>query len=186
MLTRAQLLAKRVALTALTVPYCCSMSAISNNNDNNNPTPPQCAFSSQMKLQDKGPYKDPPTLPRHAQRLVETISAWPGVHTRAHWAIGSTTIADGTDFYIGQDELGHIHISQEAHMPNSLPIADLIVESGLAPRFFWDKHFCWRKVNCEQEVARTETLFRLRYDMLRGEASEQQIADRIRVAAGHD
>ena len=101
------------------------------------------SFPTQMKLADKGPYSDPPRLPgKHGQLLVDIVSQWPGVHTRAHYEIGSFTAIDGTDFYVGQDELGHIHDNSDAHIPNTMAVTTRVVAAKLATHFRWDRHTC--------------------------------------------
>jgi hypothetical protein len=62
-----------------------------------------------------GSFVPPPTLsPKHAQALSETLASWALVHARTHWLLGDESVADGADFYLGDEELGHLHLDGEA------------------------------------------------------------------------
>lgn len=41
-----------------------------------------------MKLSEKGRYVPPPSLPKHAQAVLEVLAGWPDVHARTHWLLG--------------------------------------------------------------------------------------------------
>lgn len=69
-----------------------------------------------MKLEEKGRFAPPPTLDKVAQRVSDAVAAWEGVHARTHWLLGNENEVDGADFYLGDEELGHIHLDSEAHV----------------------------------------------------------------------
>lgn len=94
-----------------------------------------------MSRQAKGRVAPPPRLGRAAQRVADGVGALPGVAVQAHWEIGSQTQVDGTDFYVGEDELGHIHLDGEAHVPLGRALTDELVRAKLGRRFPWSRDF---------------------------------------------
>ena len=88
-----------------------------------------------MKLSDKGPIAPPPVLSKHLQSVSDRIQSWPGVLAATHWDLYSPSQVDGADFYLGDNELGHIYLNGEVHIP--LPAEDhrTAIASGIARRF---------------------------------------------------
>lgn len=93
-----------------------------------------------MARSEKGRVAKPPRLPAAAQRVADDVAALPGVIVQAHWEIGSQTEVNGTDFYVGEEELGHIHLDGEAHIPLG-PLAADVVKAKLARPFRWNAAF---------------------------------------------
>ncbi len=90
-----------------------------------------------MKLAEKGRFAPPPKLKgAFAQYVSETVAGWGGVHARTHWQFGDTRIVDGADFYVDEQELGHLHLNSEAHV--FLP--PTVVASGTHPRALHRRH----------------------------------------------
>lgn len=121
-----------------------------------------------MKLTEKGRFAPPPLLPIHAQSLSSSLASWPAVHARAHWLLGDETKVDGADFYVGERELGHIHLQGEAHIALPRPVRDALIRGGLASPFRWSPAFVAYSVATAADVASARTLFELSYDHLRG------------------
>lgn len=94
-----------------------------------------------MSRKAKGRVAAPPRLGKTAQRVADTVAALPDVIVQAHWEIGSQTEVNGTDFYVGEDELGHIHLDGEAHIPIGRRLADALIRADLAQRFPWSREF---------------------------------------------
>lgn len=94
-----------------------------------------------IKRSDKGPIAPPPRLRGAAQRVADAVQRLPGVVAQAHWEIGSYTVVNGTDFYVGEEELGHIHLDAEAHIPLGAHLADVVIKASLASRFAWSRDF---------------------------------------------
>src|SRR6516165_1298489 len=69
-----------------------------------------------MKLADKGRIKPPPALKGAAQLVSQEIQSWPGIVAATHWFLYDRTQVDGADFYVGERELGHIHLDGEFHL----------------------------------------------------------------------
>jgi luciferase-like monooxygenase len=129
-----------------------------------------------MNLAEKGRYAPPPRLPVHARAVSQALAKWPGVHARTHWLLGDETEVDGADFYVGERELGHIHLQGEAHIAVPAPVRKALVESGLAAPFQWSPGFVVCQIATAAEVPRAKALFQLAYDGLQGVSSEQLVA----------
>ena len=88
-----------------------------------------------MKLNDKGPIAPPPELSKHLQFVSDRIQSWSGVLAATHWDLYSPSQVDGADFYLGDDELGHIHLNGEVHIPLSANDHGFAIATGLARPF---------------------------------------------------
>ncbi len=128
-----------------------------------------------MRRRDKGRVAPPPALPRLAQNVATAVAALRGVSAQAHWEIGSQTDVNGTDFYVDEEELGHIHLDGEAHIPIGEALAGVLVKAKLARRFRWSAGFV---VVDTADHERALWLFELRHAQILG-ASEQDLRERI-------
>ena len=136
-----------------------------------------------MKLSDKGRYAPAPTLQgKAAQRTSIALSAWPDVHARTHWLLGDETTVDGADFYLGENELGHIHLGGEAHVALPAPVVDALIEAGLGQRFPWSRGFVTFPIADAADVEHALWLFQLSYDRRRGMSTPEL----LRCVAAHD
>ena len=94
-----------------------------------------------MPRADKGRVAPPPRLGKAAQAVADEVAKLSTVTVQAHWEIGSQTKTDGSDFYVGEEELGHIHLDGEAHVPIGSTLAKLLIKMKLARRFPWAGDF---------------------------------------------
>ncbi len=94
-----------------------------------------------MSRTAKGRVARAPRLAPPAQAVADAVATLAGVSVQAHWEIGSQTEVNGTDFYVGEEELGHIHLDGEAHIPVGRALADVMVGARLARRFRWSREF---------------------------------------------
>ena len=82
----------------------------------------------------KGPLAPPPRLQGDLQAVVEAVAAWPEVQVSMHWHFSDHSRVDGVDFYVGDDELGHLHLNGSIHLATTAALqADLIAEGVGAP-----------------------------------------------------
>ena len=88
-----------------------------------------------MKLSDKGPNAPPPVLSKHLQYASDRIQLWPNVIAATHWDLYSPSKVDGADFYLGDDEVGHIHLHGEVHIPLTAHDHGFAIAAGLARPF---------------------------------------------------
>jgi hypothetical protein len=123
-----------------------------------------------MKLVDKGSFHPRPGLEGLSEQLAHAVESWPEVHARTHWELGDERIVDGADFYVGDKELGHIHLYGEAHLALPRPLADAVIAAKLARPFRWSEAFVVIKIKTAADARNAEWLFALAYDRLRGEA----------------
>jgi Family of unknown function (DUF5519) len=135
---------------------------------------------STMKIAAKGRFVPPPRLPPHAQDVSVELATWEGVTARTHWHLGDETVVDGADFYVGDEELGHLHLDGTAHIVAARPIRDALVAAGLAKPFTWSKSFVVVSAKRPTQIEHALWVFALRYDALRGAARETLLA---RIAA---
>lgn len=129
-----------------------------------------------MKLAEKGHYAPPPRLPVHAQAVSRSLAKWPGVHARTHWLLGDETEVDGADFYVGEAELGHIHLDGEAHIAVPAAVRKALIAAGLAAPFRWSQAFVVFKITAAVDVAAALALFQIAYDRLQGVSSAELVA----------
>jgi hypothetical protein len=126
-----------------------------------------------MKLSEKGRFAPPPHLPPHAQAVSESIAAWPSVHARTHWLLGDEQAVDGADFYLGQEELGHIHLNGEAHIAVTERVRDALIQAHLAKPFRWSPKFVVFRIETAADRTRAEALFQLAYQRAQGATDAQ-------------
>ena len=121
-----------------------------------------------MSLTAKGPLVRVPVLPVPLQRVSEAIQAWPGTVAATHWDLYDRTRVDGADFYVGDQELGHVHLNGDMHLATSKPLRDKLLEHRLAQPFPW--YDCWIQFSIKTEVQAQHAiwLFRLNYDRING------------------
>lgn len=129
-----------------------------------------------MKLSEKGPFAPPPRLRGHGQAVAESVACWEGVHARTHWLLGDATKIDGVDFYVGDDELGHIHLDSEAHVFHARPVAEALFARGLSEPFAWNRSVGVFEISSAADVAQALWLFQLSYDRLRGAKTSDLVA----------
>jgi hypothetical protein len=138
---------------------------------------------STMKLAAKGRFVPPPRLPANAEEVSVTLATWKGVTARTHWQLGDETVVDGADFYVGESEVGHLHLDGTAHVVAEGPIRDALVAAGLAAPFRWSDAFVVVSAKRADQIAHALWVFALRQDALCGVATEDllvRIAERAR------
>ena len=128
-----------------------------------------------MKLSEKGHFVPRPSL-HTAEPVAAALETWPDVQARTHWELGDETIVDGADFYVGEKELGHIHLYDEAHIAVPRSLRDALIEAGLAERFPWSPAFVVKKIPNAKAARDAEWLFALAYDRLKGATLDELLA----------
>ena len=114
----------------------------------------------------KGPVAPPPLLPGDLQAVVDAVAAWPEVQATMHWHFSDQSRVDGVDFYVGDDELGHLHLDGSMHLATTAALqADLIGESVGVP-FPYARGWTQGSVH-RLGVAGATALFRRNYERLR-------------------
>ena len=133
-----------------------------------------------MKLSEKGRFAPPPSLPKHAEEVSQALASWPGVHARTHWLLGDESVVDGADFYVGEEEIGHLHLEGQAHVATGLALRKSVVAAKLAGPFRWNTKFVVHDVERASDVEHALWLFRLAYDRAKG-ATDEDLITRVRA-----
>ncbi len=134
--------------------------------------------SESMKLIDKGPIQPPPVLRGPAQAVSVEIQSWPGIISATHWTIGDSTRVNGADFYVGEEELGHIHLDGEIHLLLTSPLRKALISAGLAEPFPYGKNWIQMSITDSKSAQIALWLFELGYDRLNG-VSEADLLSRL-------
>lgn len=137
-----------------------------------------------MKLSEKGRFAPPPKLPVHAEAVSRALASWPEVHARTHWELGNESIVDGADFYVGEEEIGHLHLYSEAHVATGAKLGKALIGAKLAAPFPWSAKFVVFRVAKSADVERALWLFGLAYDRVRGVTLEELVRRVEAVAQG--
>ncbi len=90
-----------------------------------------------MARADKGPMAPPPLLAEPMRSVADAVAGWPGVIATTHWHLHRRSQVDGIDFYVGEQELGHIHLDGSIHLATSPALGKVLVTEGRARPFRW-------------------------------------------------
>lgn len=132
-----------------------------------------------MTLSEKGPIAPPPVLNGLLQGVSETIQSWNGVGAATHWHLYRPDQVDGTDFYVGDEELGHIHLDGSIHLATSLALRQALVTRGLAQPFPYAGYEGWVQsaIRGPADAELALWLFGLNHRRLCGTAEAALVAD---------
>lgn len=114
----------------------------------------------------KGPLAPPPALDGPIQAVADAIAAWPDVEATTHWRLADHGQVDGIDFYVGPEELGHIHLDGSIHLATTPELGAQLVAEALARPFPWARGWTMARVDQLGGDAAI-ALFRRNYDRLR-------------------
>lgn len=136
-----------------------------------------------MKLAEKGRHAPPPRLDGPAQAVAEEVGRWTDVRARTHWRLGDERQVDGADFYLGEEELGHLHLDGEAHVALPREVVTALVRAGLGEPLPWSRSFVVFGVARAADRAHALWLFQLSYARRRG-ASVAELVEQVHARAG--
>ena len=125
-----------------------------------------------------GPIAAVPRLKGPAQIASETVLSWPLIIAAAHWDLFNPERLDGADFYVGEEEPGHIHLHGSVHLATSMALRNALIEKGYAKvsPFGGDyRHWVLFNIRTDADAEHAIQLFRLNYDRLCGVAEEKLI-----------
>ena len=121
---------------------------------------------STLRRDAKGPLAPPPVLGGSVQSVADAVAGWPQVEATTHWHFADQTRIDGIDFYVGPDELGHVHLDGSIHLATTPDLGAELVAEGLGRPFPWARGWTLARVD-RLGVDRAVALFRRNYDRLR-------------------
>lgn len=104
--------------------------------------------------------------------VASEIQSWPGIIAATHWNLYRSTVPDGTDFYVGDSEIGHLHFFGEAHVASDRMLCEHFVAQGKAQPFRFRQnpnYQYWVQVTLttEKNVQDAIDVLRANYDRLR-------------------
>jgi hypothetical protein len=118
-----------------------------------------------MARASKGPVAPPPVLAGVIATVAEAVASWPGVAATAHWDLYDSSRVDGVDFYVGEDELGHIHLDGSVHLATNPSLGKSLIAEGLAEPFPYARGWVQRRIE-DREATTAIGLFKRNYDRL--------------------
>ena len=119
-----------------------------------------------MLRTDKGAVTPAPALEGSIGAVAKTVSAWPGVSTTSHWHFYDRSRVDGVDFYLGDEELGHMHLDGSLHLATSASLGKALIAERAARPFPYQRG--WVCENVERiGVQAAIALFRRNYEQLK-------------------
>ncbi len=121
-----------------------------------------------MKLAEKGKIIPPPVLSKYSESVSQEIQKWEGIISATHWEIWDRNQPNGADFYVGELELGHIHLDGSLHIASTKELSQTLIKSGLAQKFPYGENWIQFKVSDQESVRHAIWIFKLHYDNLRG------------------
>ncbi len=121
---------------------------------------------STLPREAKGPLAPPPMLDEPLRAVADAVAAWPEVEATTHWHLRERGRVDGIDFYVGADELGHIHLDGSIHLATTPELGAELVADGLGRPFPWVQGWTMASVS-RLGVDAAVALFRRNYDSLR-------------------
>lgn len=119
-----------------------------------------------LSRSEKGPVAPPPDLDGPLGLVAGEIRGWPEVTATTHWDLFQPTRVDGIDFYVGEAELGHIHLDGSIHLATSPALGATLVAEGAARPFRYQRGWVcetMQAVGSDAAIA----LFRRNYERLR-------------------
>jgi hypothetical protein len=96
---------------------------------------------------------------RRGERIIETITGWPGITT-------ATGRFAETEFYVDGRMIGHVHGDHQADIPYPRSIRDELVAAGRADphHIHPDSGWITRYIESEDDVDAVVDLIRINYD----------------------
>ena len=125
--------------------------------------------SKKLTRAEKGPVAPPPALGGSLQDIVDQVASWSGVITTVHWHFSDHTVVDGVDFYVGEEELGHLHLDGSIHLATRPALASKLIEEGAAAPFRYQRGWVEAQAGRIGQGAAID-LFRRNYDFVKSSA----------------
>jgi hypothetical protein len=83
---------------------------------------------------------------------------------------------DGADFYMGEKELGHIHLDGWVHLATNKALAQVMLKNKLAEKFPYAQNWVMFSIAKKLDVKKAILLFQLNYDRLNGDPIDTLIS----------
>ena len=126
-----------------------------------------------MKLAEKGKIIPPPELSKYSEIVSKEIQQWSEIIAATHWEIHDRNKPNGADFYLGELELGHIHLDGYIHIPSTKEFSAKLISEGLAQKFPYAANWIQFKISDIASSNQAIWLFNLHYQLLQGMNKEK-------------
>ena len=126
-----------------------------------------------MRLEEKGKILPPPVLDKYPQMVSAEIQQWANIIAATHWYLYDITQVDGADFYVGEEELGHIHLDGEVHLATSKEVKKVLLDSKLAQKFPYGENWVQFQIGSKQDAEKAIKVFKLNYDRIMENNAQQ-------------
>ncbi len=120
---------------------------------------------STLPREAKGRMAPPPTLSGDLQSVADRVASWPEVAATTHWHFADQDRVDGIDFYVGAEELGHLHLDGSIHLATTPELGAQLVAEGVGSPFRYARGWTQASVT-RLGVAGAVDLFRRNYSRL--------------------
>jgi len=124
-----------------------------------------------MTLEEKGNFAPPPIMTTYPQLVSDAIQQWENIIAATHWDLYDNNKVDRADFYVGKNELGHIHLNDSVHLAPIKELKTPLHKNNLAQKFpFSGEYEGWvqLKITSDIDAIQAIWLFQLNYDRLMG------------------
>jgi hypothetical protein len=130
-----------------------------------------------MKLTEKGKIIPPIQLQEPMESVSRAVQSWEHIISATHWNLFSRNEPDGADFYVFEQELGHIHLDGDLHLATNLILQKALVERGLARTFPYAQGWVNFMIRNPKDADHALWLFGLNYKRLMGESIDHILTD---------
>lgn len=130
-----------------------------------------------MTLEEKGPIMPPPELSKFPEQVSKEVQSWKDITAATHWDFYDTSKPDGADFYVGQQELGHIHLDGEVHLAIGKELASILIKNKLGKKFPYGSDWVTSPIESAKGASHAVWLFKLSYNRIKGEPLEKLILE---------
>jgi hypothetical protein len=120
---------------------------------------------STLAREAKGPLAPPPILAGDLAAVADGVASWSGVAATTHWHFADQARIDGIDFYVGSEELGHLHLDGSIHLATTSELSAELVAEGVGSPFRYASGWTQASV-ARLGVAGAVAVFRRNYDRL--------------------
>lgn len=133
----------------------------------------------ELALGQKGPVAPPPNLEQPYQTAATAIAVWDEVITATHWHLYRKAEVDGIDFYVGERELGHIHLDGWVHLATNQTLCKPLISREFAEAFPYSgyEHWVSYKIESMSHAKHAIWLFHLNYLRLRGFVEDDLLSE---------
>lgn len=132
-----------------------------------------------MTLEEKGPILPPPQLSEFPQQVSKEVQSWKDITAATHWNLYNLSEPDAADFYVGKEELGHIHLDGEVHLTAGKELAAALIMNKLGKKFLYLDGWVTTSIDSAEDVSHALWLFGLNYKRIKGEPVEGLISEMV-------